>query len=313
MKKTVLVLFVILFSANLFAQDIIKVSKAKDEVMSGAPADTAKKPWFVQGTGSIAIAQAAFSNWAAGGENSVGLAAFVNLKINYRKGKHMWSNTIDFGYGFQYLGVGGNARSTKTNDKIEVTTAYGYELHPNKKWYLTVLANFRSQFSAGYNYPDDSTVISKFMSPGYVVVGLGITYAPAEWFYLYVSPASVRFTFVLDTVLANQGAFGVEKGNNIRGEFGPYLRADLNKDLAKNINITSSLELFTDYLKNFGNIDVNWSLLLTLKVNKWLATSISTQLIYDDDIMIKTTPTSEPGPRTQFKELLGVGVSYKFH
>jgi hypothetical protein len=118
---------------------------------------------------------------------------------------------------------------------------------------------------------------------------------------------------VLDQKLADAGSFGVEKGKNFRGEFGPYVRADLNKDLAKNINLSTTLELFTDYLKDFGNIDVNWSMLLSLKVNKWLATSISAQVIYDNDVMIKTTPTSEPGPRTQFKELLGVGISYTFH
>jgi len=127
-----------------------------------------------------------------------------------------------------------------------------------------------------------------------------------------LSPCSGRFTFVLDQALADSGSFGVERGKNIKGEFGPYLRADMNKDLAKNINLSTTLELFTDYLNNFGNIDVNWSFRLTMNVNKWLAASIATQLIYDDEIMIKTTPTSEPGPRTQFKELLGIGLTYKF-
>ncbi|MBC8314712.1 MAG: hypothetical protein H8E51_04340, partial [Bacteroidetes bacterium] len=79
----------------------------------------------------------------------------------------------------------------------------------------------------------------------------------------------------------------------------------------KNINLTSSLELFTDYLNNFGNIDVNWNLLLTLKVNKWLATTINLNLIYDDDIIIKDDKNDPGGPRTQFKEILGVGISYK--
>jgi len=312
--KNLLVFFVLIFfGCASFGQEIHKVAKAKDLAHDGAPADTAKKRWFVQGSGSLAVSQAAFSNWAAGGENSVGLAAFLNVKANYKKGKHAWANTIDLGYGLQYLGNGSNAKFTKTNDKLELTTAYGYELDKNRKWYVTVLANFKSQFTAGYNYPDDSTIISNFMAPGYLVVGLGVTYTPAKWFYLYVSPTSGRFTFVLDQKLADAGSFGVEKGKNFRGEFGPYVRADLNKDLAKNINLSTTLELFTDYLKDFGNIDVNWSMLLSLKVNKWLATSISAQVIYDNDVMIKTTPTSEPGPRTQFKELLGVGISYTFH
>ncbi|NQV03008.1 MAG: DUF3078 domain-containing protein, partial [Bacteroidia bacterium] len=201
----------------------------------------------------------------------------------------------------------------KTDDKIELTTTYGYEIHRNKKWYASMLANFKSQFSNGYKYPDDSTVISTIMAPGYLVAGLGITYVPSNWFRVYLSPVSGRFTFVLDQALADSGSFGVTPGKNIRGEFGSYLRADLNKDLAKNINLTSSLELFTDYLNNFGNIDVNWNVLLTMKVNKWLAATINANLIYDDDVIIKSSPTDAGGPRTQFKEIIGVGLSYKFN
>jgi len=201
----------------------------------------------------------------------------------------------------------------KTNDKIELTTAYGYQIDHKKHWYLTALGNFRTQFDAGYNYPDDSTVISKFLAPGYIVAGLGVTYAPVKWFALYMSPASARFTLVTDQRLADSGAFGVERGKTARGEFGPYMRANLNADLAKNINLSSTLELFTDYLHEFGNIDVNWNLLLSMKVNKWLAASIQTQLIYDNDIMIQTEPSEPAGPRTQFKELLGIGLTYKFN
>lgn len=325
MRKYTILVVMMLFSAGIFAQEIQKIAKAKADVLSEVPADSTAKHWLIQGNGSLQFTQASFTNWSAGGQNSVGLVAWVNFKANYKNGKHIWGNTVDLGYGFNILGKGNDAQYNKTNDKIELTTAYGYELHKNKKWYLTVLANFRSQFTDGYNYPDDSTVVSTFMSPGYLVAGLGITYAPAKWFYVYVSPGSGRFTFVTDQKLADSGAFGLEggkwisantyhHGSNIRGEFGPYVRADLNADLAKNINLSSTVELFTDYLKQFGNIDVNWSLLLSLKVNKWLAASIQTQLIYDNDVMIVTDEVKQPqgGPRTQFKELLGVGLTYKF-
>jgi len=313
MKKIALLLLVAIFSSGVFAQEIQKVAKAKNEALSGAPADTAKKRWFIQGSTGLTFSQAAFSNWAAGGQNSLGLSALLNMKINYKKNKHAWSNTIDLGYGFQVLGKSKEAKFSKINDKIELTTAYGFELDQKEHWYLTVLANFRTQFDKGYNYPNDSVVLSKFMAPGYLIVGVGITYTPENWFYLYLSPSSGRFTFVLDTALANQGAYGVEKGKKFRGEFGPYLRADLNKDLTKNINLTSTLELFTDYLKGFGNIDVNWNLSLTMNVNNWLAASIQTQLIYDNDIMIQSGPDELPGPRTQFKEMLGIGLSYKIN
>ncbi|HPS51885.1 MAG TPA: DUF3078 domain-containing protein [Bacteroidales bacterium] len=313
MKRAIIVLITLFITGTVAAQEIQKVAKAKDAVKEAAPADTAPKHWLIQGTGSLQFSQAAFSNWASGGQNSIGLVAWINFKANYKKGKHAWSNTVDLGYGFNILGKGGEAIFNKTNDKIEITTAYGYEIHRNKKWYFSVLANFRTQFDKGYNYPDDSTVISKFLAPGYLVFGPGITYTPAGWFYAFLSPSSGRVTFVNDQKLADQGAFGVDPGKKTRAEFGPYLRADLNKDIAKNVNLASTLELFTDYFHEFGNIDVNWNLLLSLKVNKWLSASIQTQLIYDNDIMIQTDPTEPAGPRTQFKELLGVGLTYKLN
>jgi hypothetical protein len=312
MKKISLFLLLIFISGFAISQEIQKVAKAKETVAAVVIPDSLKA-WYIGGSGAISFNQAAFSNWSAGGQNAIGLDAYIDFVANYHKGRHVWGNTLSLGYGFNLLGKGHEAKFTKSNDKLELTSAYGYAFSLDKKWLLTVLLNFRTQFSAGYNYPNDSTVISNFMSPGYLVAGLGITYAPAKWFYLYLSPGSGRFTFVLDKKLSDSGSFGVERGKQIRGEFGPYLRADLNKDLSKTINLTTTLALFTDYLKSFGNIDVNWNLLLTMKVNKWLAASITTQLIYDDDVIIQPDPTEAGGPRTQFKELLGIGITYKIH
>ncbi len=312
MKKISLFLLLSIFSQSAISQEIQKVAKARETVSSVVIPDSLKA-WYIGGSGSFAFSQAAFSNWAAGGQNSIGLDAYLDLMANYHKGRHVWGNALSLGYGFNILGKGNQTNFTKSNDKLEFTSAYGYAFSKDKKWLLTVLLNFRSQFSAGYNYPDDSTVISNFMAPGYLVAGLGITYAPAKWFYVYLSPASGRFTFVIDKKLSDAGSFGVDKGQTMRSEFGSYLRANMNKDLSKTINLTTTVALFTDYMKNFGNIDVNWDLLLTMKVNKWLAASITTQLIYDDDIIIKPDATEPGGPRTQFKELLGIGITYKIH
>jgi len=311
MKRLALLIFLAVFSGNVFCQDIVKVAKAKDEV-AALPSDTVKH-WFINGTGSLNFSQASFTNWAAGGQNSIGLNASVNMKINYKKGKNAWGNTIGLGYGFILQGKGSKAEFQKTNDRIELTSAYGYDISKDKKWLLTFLLNFRTQFSKGYNYPNDSNVVSTFMAPGYLVAGLGITYAPVKWFYLYMSPASGRFTFVLDTALSNQGEFGVKAREKWKGEFGPYIRADMNKDFSKSINLATTLELFTDYLKDFGNIDVNWYMQLNLKVNKWLAAALTLQMIYDNDVTIKNEDGTPLGPRTQFKEILGVGLTYSFN
>ncbi len=311
MKKASTVILLLCLSMWVAGQTPGEVAVAAEKARTEASQDTIKH-WNITGFGSLNVSQAAYSNWAAGGQNSLGLIGLVNLNINYNKGKHAWANIIDLGYGFQFLDFGTDASQySKTDDKIELTTTYGYQIDQNKKWYLSALANFKTQFSNGYNYPDDSTVISTFMAPGYLIAGIGITYVPASFFRMYLSPGSPKFTFVIDQALADSGSFGVDRGKKFRTEFGPYFRADLNKDLTKNINITSSLELFTDYLVNFGNIDINWNVLLTLKVNKWLATTINLNLIYDDDIIIKSDANDPGGPRTQFKELIGVGLSYK--
>ena len=207
MKKISIVILLVAFSGMVTGQnaEIVKTAKAK-ETVSSIKVDTAKA-WLIDGFASLNFSQAAFSNWGSGGENSLGLTSFFDLKANYRKGRHSWGNTIDLGYGFNILGKMSDAKYTKSNDKIELTSAYGYSLTKDNKWMLTVLMNFRTQFSAGYNYPDDSTVISNFMAPGYLLLGIGATYAPAKWFYVYLSPASGRATFVLDKKLSDSGAF----------------------------------------------------------------------------------------------------------
>jgi len=306
--KKLLLLSLLLTSFQAFSQDPINKVATKLDRKELAASDTVK-PWTILGTAALNITQATFTNWSAGGENSFGLGALFNLKADYKKKQQSWKNNLDLAYGFQFLGKGSKARYTKTDDKIEYTTSYGYAI--SKHWDVTLLANFRTQFTNGYNYPNDSVAISKIMAPGYLVVGIGVNYVPAEYFTVYISPAAGRFTFVLDDTLSAQGAFGVEKGKKMKGEFGPYLRAVFNKEVFKNITVNTSLEMFTDYMHKFGNIDVNWNVLLGLKVNKWLSTTINTQLIYDDDVMIKVS--GGEGPRTQFKEVIGVGLNYTFH
>lgn len=309
MKRTILLSVLLIFTTGLFAQDTL--SKLAKGVKKVDITHDSVKPWKFHGFGSLTLNQAYFANWAAGGENSVGLTMLVKLQLDYKKKRHSWITNLDFAYGSDLKAPGSAAEQLrKTDDRLELNSVYGYAI--SKHWDVSVIANFKTQVAKGYNYPDDSTIISRWMSPGYLIAGLGVTWRPASSFSVFISPLSSRSTFVIDNTLAKNAAFGVDSNQHYRGEFGAYLRAALNQDLAKNINITSTLDLYTNYLKDFGAIDVNWNVLLTMKVNKWLAATISTALIYDQDIMI-TDQHGEVGPRTQFKENIGVGLSYKFN
>jgi hypothetical protein len=101
--------------------------------------------------------------------------------------------------------------------------------------------------------------------------------------------------------------FGVDRGKNFRQEFGGYIKIAFQKDIMTNVNFSTKIDLFSNYLKNPQNIDINWELLLSMKVNKYISATLSTQLIYDDDINY-----NNKGPKTQFKEIIGIGFSYKF-
>jgi hypothetical protein len=148
-------------------------------------------------------------------------------------------------------------------------------------------------------------------------------FKPDAYFSAFFAPVTGKFTFVKDKILSDQGAFGVDTGKMIKSEFGGYLRViysknDFKNELLKNISFTTKIDLFSNWLDKPQNIVVNWETLIIMKVNKFISVNFNTQLIYDDKIKIKVDRNNDgildaiPGPRIQFKEILGVGISYKF-
>jgi hypothetical protein len=293
MKKIILVLLILVSVNSAHAQ--------KDTV------------WRKGGLIAINFSQVSLTNWAAGGQNSITGNAIVNYFANYKSGKKSWDNNIDLGYGLAILGKHG--RLIKSDDRIDISSKYGRQA--SKNWYYSALFNFRSQFMNGYNYPNDSVVISKFLSPGYVLLGLGMDFKPNDNFSLFLSPATLRFIIVTNNLLSAAGAFGVDPGETVKTEVGAFLRAVYKKDLTSTLNLQTSLDLFSNYLDNPQNIDIYWQTLFLLKVSKYISASLSLQLLYDDDTKITFykddgTTVDHIGPGTQFKEAIGIGFAYKF-
>jgi hypothetical protein len=207
----------------------------------------------------------------------------------------------------------------RPDDQIDLASNVGYNL--KKNYYLSFITGFKTQSLDGFNYPNDSVKVSTFMAPGYVNLALGFDYVPDENFGIFLSPFSSKMTFVNEQRLANLGSFGVEKakydgvgnlltaGRKFRGEFGAYLKVKWNKAVAKNIQMKSKLELFSNYRVNPENIDVNGELIFTFKVNSWFSSSLMWNVIYDDDINIRET-NGTIGPRMQLKSVVGLGLSY---
>ena len=280
--------------------------------------------WDWGGAGTLNVGQVALSNWAAGGQSSVNVLGLASLYANFKRGTSAWDNTINLNYGANKTGRG---KFVKNDDKLELNAKYGR--HAFGKWYYAGQFNLKTQLTPTWDKNHDS-IISDFLSPAFILTSLGLDYRPSERFSLFISPATGKFTYVKSQRLADKGAFGVEPGQldkngfrvpdtgeRFREEIGAYLAMQLRRDLMENIKLQTRLELYSSYNNNPKNIDVNWENRIDMKVNELISVSLITELIYDDDIKIALDRNEDGvtdgfGPRLQFKETLGVGLSYKF-
>lgn len=285
------------------------------------------KLWQLGGIVSINGQQVSLTNWAAGGNNSVSIGSLLNLFAKYKKGKATWDSNLDLAYGL--IKQGTNKTWWKNDDRIQFNSKFGYKAFDHL--FYSALVDFRTQFSKGYNYPNDSVYISKFLSPAYALGAIGVDYKPNENFSFFLSPVTGKFTFVNDAGLARTGAFGVQKEISYydsvkhdivitqkylthREEFGAYFKMQFQTKLMENITFQTVLELFSNYLHNPQNVDVNWTTLTTFKVNKLISATLATQLIYDDDIKVLRNVGENKGttgPDVQFKQVLSLGLTYK--
>lgn len=294
MKKFAIIISALAFSVNLFAQSDKLIVKS----------DTSY--WKTEGDFSIQFNQVSFSNWATGGDNSSAGVIALNYSFNYAKANSSWNNKLMLAYGMQSLA--GDFR--KTEDKIDFASQYGSKL--SEKIYFGVLFSLKTQFSNGYNYPNKEEYISKFASPLYIGIGPGFDYKPCEYFSAFLSPATIQWVIISDTYLSDLGVFGNAPGEKVRTQFGAALKLQFKKDIAKNMNLDTKLELFSDYLNNPQNVIINWNMILDMKVNKLISAKLTLGAIYDNNIIIMDAEGNPLGPRTQFKEMFGAGLAFKF-
>lgn len=298
-------------SATVFAQDnTIKDLKSQAERKITID-DTSHSVWRKGGIFSLNISQAALDHWAAGGDkSSFSINGLLNGYLSYNKGKNTWDNIADIAYGYMKTSSTG---MRKSDDHFYFTSKYGRQATENKKWFYSALFDLKTQFTDGYLYDSDGkkTYHSTAFSPAYVLLSLGMDYRPTDYFSVFVSPITSRWTIVNSDVLASQKIYAPTT-KNIYNEIGAFLSANFNKDLSKSINYTSQLQLFSNYGHDPQNIDVNWTNLLTLKVTKYLATTIALNMIYDNDVKFPSEDGSRQVAHLQLQELIGVGFSYKF-
>ncbi|RAU82088.1 DUF3078 domain-containing protein [Pontibacter arcticus] len=311
------------FSRSVVCLVILCLSVFSESRAQGIPPDSLHN-WNISGSGALNFSQVSLSNWAAGGQNSVSVLGTANLYANYKKGTNTWENVLSLTYGTVKLQ---GQRVRKSDDRFELNLKYGR--NASTDWYYTAQLNLKTQLTPTYTVTRD-TLLSDFFSPAAVLASLGMDYKPTPVLSVFISPFTGKFTIVKRQVLADQGLFGVapaEKdmlgnpiigtGSHIRKEFGGYVNIRFKKEVLTNVTLQSKLDLFSNYLKNAKNVDMNWENLVGFKVNKFISASLFAHLIYDDDVKIDVDRDGDNikdgrGARLQFKETLGIGISYKF-
>ncbi|MBK7666379.1 MAG: DUF3078 domain-containing protein [Sphingobacteriaceae bacterium] len=318
MLKNILVVILFLQFANLKSQDSVK----KDTTY-----------WKKSGFFGLNLAQTSLSNWQGGGQENISFSALINYEANYKKAKVDWSNKFDGQYGIVRLN---NSKFWQKNvDQVFAVTKFN--LYAFKKyWFYSLMADLRSQFADGYKYSGDTlkTAISRWASPAFIQIALGIDFKPRDYFSISISPAAGKITLVTDQNFANNGDYGVTKavldtagrvitpGKKARYEFGGRVTIRYKKDLNKIVNLDTYADFFDAYNNNKSqNIDIVWNSLLTIKITKYFTATLSTKFVYDNDIITKYDWDNDGkydnkndifGPRAQWMSVYGIGFGYKF-
>tara|TARA_B110000977_G_scaffold173552_1_gene226794 strand:- start:68 stop:976 length:909 start_codon:yes stop_codon:yes gene_type:complete len=284
------------------------------------------KGWKSSAVSSLSFSQVSFNNWASGGKSSVSATGMFMYDLSFTDTLKLWENSFDIAFGI--IREGDLESLAKSDDRIEFNTSYGWSAFKN--WYYNFSFNFRSQSAKGYENRSDSNLISDFLAPAYSTISVGMSYRnTAQSLSLQVLPLSGKLTYVHNQDLANAGAFGlkgatytqsgllVTSAERLRSEFGGSLKIQYKSNLWENVKLDTQATLFSNYKGKLSRIDVDWQLVLLMKINKYLSANITTHLIYDDDIDLaldlnKDGVNESFGPRVQFKELFGLGLSYSF-
>ncbi len=251
--------------------------------------------------------QSQYRNWIAGGVNNLSLTLILDYDFILNKGDLEWINRIDGAYG---LVKNQNEDIKKNEDRLEL---YSLLALKNKgRWSYSAVFNLKSQWSNGYEYSTgangiiDRALTTKFLSPAYSQVGVGMFYKRDNNFWFNYALLSARYirvnSFFTESLLDGENYFGVEKGKSGRFEAGGIISAYYKKEIMKNMHMENKFNLFQNYLEDPLNIDVDYTLSLEFTINQFFSTNILMQILYDDNAI----------PEIQLKEVFGVSFNVNF-
>lgn len=282
MKKIILSssLFLILLSVN--AQEVVKDST---------------KLWTKKGTFTLLLNQSAFNKeWLAGGTSNIAGNFDINYDFNYKKDDVVWDNKLIVAYGLTKIKDA--ERTAKTDDRLELNSLWGKKASGD--WYYSVFFNFKTQMDAGLD--KDAVRLSHFFSPAYFQFGPGMLWKKNDNVSINFAPATAKMILVHSHFTEFAPSFGVKQGDTSRFELGASISGYYKVNVMTNVSIENRLNLYSNYLENPQNIDIDYQMSLVMKINKYLSANVALQAIYDDNSV----------KAVQVREVFGLGVNFGF-
>jgi len=347
MKKVIITLSAVLLSVATYAQDAqqaaAEAAKAIDAAQNAEVKVEKPKYWTSSLKTNVSLGQTSLTNWAAGGDNTVSLAAFIDANANYKKNEMFWNNRLQLDYGFLY--ASSKPIIQKNTDRIYLESKWGYKTEAMKNFYFSANYDFKSQFAPGYEYKTPSVEglenlpmkdkvqawmdarkpLSGILSPAYTNLALGIDWTPAKWLSVNFAPLTGGFVIVEDVRFRQSYSMPLRKewegitegvptdGSQLRSarfEFGAQLKVDAKVNVNDNFSYSTQVVLFSNYLDKPQNMRVNWDNRIDWKLAKYFSFTVTTNLIYDDKVMIFSEKDGKTHQRIQFKESVAFGFTY---
>ena len=258
--------------------------------------NTEKSVWTKGGTFTFLLNQSAFENWIAGGVSNVSGTVGVNYDFNYLKDIWSWDNKIIASFGITKIK---DQDIQKSDDRLEWNSVLGKKAQGY--WYYSAFLNFKTQFTDDLD--SDTEGPTKFLSPGYLQIGPGMLWKKSDNLKVNIAPATLKLIVVdKELTLPENAYFGVEEGKSSRMEFGASIGAYYKFDLMKNISMENILNLYTNYLEDPQNVDLDYTMNLVMNINKYISTTLAYQTIYDDNAF----------EGLQTRQVFGLGINYNF-
>jgi len=304
MLKNVLFFCVVIGISSPFAS---AQDSTKSQVKLLNRADSLEHGWWTRKTQlAFNFSQASFNDsWQGGGISNIALGGIFNNRSVYTRRKGVWTNEVQFQYGF----INNRGQSLrKSVDRLFLDTQYSHFINPSMRWFAG--ANFLSQFAPGFSFTPGGeriSLISALFAPAFLSEAVGLEWKPQKYLAVQLGGGTIRQTFVLnDRVLAEQfnrgeARYGVPFGQRVLNELGIQGVVAFDKDIAKNVNLKWRYQAFFAYAPVAKPVDHLINLVAAAKVNKNLNVNFSLIAIYDQD----------QAAQVQISQGLAAGLSFQ--